>query len=270
MYVTSAIGAVYLLAFGSVMSLVYYDPSPKAKTGKTSGYVDLLYVIARPTMVLLNIFAGKFAASIICCLIIGSLLVFLAYQQPFYEARLNNSRFGLFFSAFVVSICSIAGAFANLNEQAGSQNQYIYVAVTLALGVLSFPIGYRLNVYFVRKMNQAIFVELKDELAIRKEKKLNKTKIMKSQLELIYENVDDVVMTTAMDHQVMVFPSPAWVEISARFIRHSYLSDKAVTLVIDLFEVAFEQFPRSAHVCISSFIFKLNVINSCISCILAT
>jgi hypothetical protein len=45
----------------------------------------------------------------------------------------------------------------------------------------------------------------------------------------------------------MVFHSAAWAEISARFIREAYLNDKAVTLASDVYEVAFEQFPKSAH-----------------------
>lgn len=228
------------------MSLLYFEPSPKAKVGKSSGYVDLFYVLARVAMVLINTFANKYAASIVCTGILALLTGFMMYQQPFYDSKLNNLRFGLFFSSVIVAIISIAGAFAEVSQKELGAST-IYIAAKLVIGFLSIPAGYYLNIIFVKYMKNHVYVELQGELSFRRDAKMNNAKIHKSQLELIYSNVADVLLTKAKEHVVMVYHSAAWAEISARFIREAYLNDKAVTLASDIFEVAFEQFPKSAH-----------------------
>ncbi len=246
LYGASAIGAAFIVPFGALMSLLYFEPSPKAAVGKASGYVDLSYVLARVAMVLINALLDKFVASIVCTIILGLLSAFMMYQQPFYESKLNNLRFGLFFSSVVVSVISIAGAFAEVSsKELGAST--IYVIAKLVIGFLAIPLGYYLNIAFVKYMKDHVYVELQGELDIRRNAKMTNAKIHKSQLELIYSNVGDVLLTKAKDHVVLAFHSPAWVEISARFIREAYLNDKAVTLASDIYEVAFEQYPKSAH-----------------------
>jgi hypothetical protein len=228
------------------MSLLYFEPSPRSRVGKSSGQVDLFYVLARVAMVVINMVTQKTVASILCTIILLSQAVFMGYQQPFYEPQLNNLRFGLFFSSVIVSICSIAGAYSDLQDVTYG-NQVTYVIATLLLGFASIPAGYVLNGVYVKTSVKSIFLELKDELAFRLQQRLQNPEIHRSQLDLIYANVNDVLLSRAKDHEVMVYPSAGWAEVSARFIRESYLNDKAVTLVADVFDIAFEQYPKSAH-----------------------
>jgi hypothetical protein len=158
---------------------------------------------------------------------------------------LNRIRFGIFFSSWVVAACSIAGANSGMIEK--EETQVVYAIATLVIGFASIPVGYFLNMFYVKFVCNRHFARLQVELQMDKYSNMGEAKLHRSQLSLIYQNVQEVLATKAKDHKVSVYNDPYWAEICARFIRESYLNDKAVTLTLQLFEVAFEQYPKSAH-----------------------
>ena len=246
LYAASGIGALFLFGFSSLMASMYFEPSPRSKVGKASGRIDFFYVLARTILVITNILVAPQGSTIICAIVLGLLALVMLFQQPFYESILNRVRFSLFFSAFAISLCSIGGAFADV-KNAGSSAQTTFGIAQLIIGFIAIPGGYFLNVWFTKNTLNATFRKLQDELEFQKQNKLNDVRVHKSQLELIYTNMDEVLAARAKDHEVLVFPDSFYAEVSARFIRESYLNDQAVTLVLNLFETAFEQYPKSAH-----------------------
>ena len=245
LYVASAIGAAFIIPYGSLMSLLYFEPSPKSVVGKATGRIDLMYVWVRVILVIINNLTSTQVSSIVGFVLIGALALAFLFQQPFYNDFINRARFSLFFSAWVVTICSIAGSFSDL--QTDFMNTFSYSIATLIIGFASIPIGFLINIHFVRHMNKKTYAKLQQELNQMNGLKQGDVKVRKSQLELIYSNVDEVVNTEAMERKVKIFFNVFWSEISARFVRRAYLSEKAVTLTLQLFEMAFEQFPKSAH-----------------------
>ena len=245
LYVASALGVAFIVPFGSLMALLYFEPSPRSNVGKATGRVDLLYVWVRVILVIVNNLTSPQVSSIITCVLLGVLSLAFLLQQPFYNEALNRTRFSLFFAAWMVSICSIAGSFIDIKSD--YMNTFSYSVATLLIGFAAIPIGFILNMNFVRRMNKKTYSQLQQEINSANSLKSNDVKVRKSQLELIYSNVDEVVATEAMEHKIKVFFNVYWSEISARFIRKAYLSDKAVTLTLQLYEMAFEQFPKSAH-----------------------
>jgi hypothetical protein len=244
----SGVAAVLLTVYALVMSRLYFQPSPNSKTGKTTGRVEALYVLIKVTLILINIYTDVKASSIITCILVGLLTLYMLFTQPFYETVFNRVRFGMFFSSWIVSICSIGGAFADLRT--GSTSALIpYTAVTIAVGLAAIPAGIYLCRMFTRSTVNSIYERLQAELQHQKEEKLGDVRIHKSQLDLIYSNMTEVINVKAKTHEVTVFPDSMWAEFAARFVRESYLDDKAVTLALQIFEVAFEQFPKSAYVC---------------------
>ena len=247
LYAASAVGALLIMSFSSLMSLMYYQPSPKSRVGKASGHVDFIYGWARLVMVLVTVLVGdNTASSVIITVITLILAVLQLFSQSYYDPLLNKIRFAMFFSAFAVCAVSIGGAAADVRSK-DAAGTIPYVIAKLAIGFLAIPAGYYLNGMYMKYCSDAIFSKLQDELNYRKNDRLGNAKIRKSQLELIYQNVNEVVLTQAKDHEVTVYPSSSWAEVVIRFIRDSYLNDKAVTLATDMFDVAFEQFPKSAH-----------------------
>ena len=266
LYAASAISTIFLLGYSSFMSALYFPRTPRSKIGKSTGFVDLLYVWARLAMVLITtLVESTRVSSIVVTVIIGFLTLLVLVYQPFYEQALNKIRFSLFFSAFIVSVCSIGAAFNDFGTKDGPSH-VPYVIACLGLGFAAIPVGFVFCGKHIRSNSKTIFKKLQEELQYRKEAKNNDLTVHKSQLELIYDDVETVIETVARDHVVAVYPSAHWVEITSRFIRTAYLDSKAVTLALDLFEVAFEQFPRSAHV---SFVFW-NIILLTGSCIYST
>jgi hypothetical protein len=193
------------------------------------------------------VFAPAVASTIAACVLLIGLSLFMLYKQPNFENIFNRIRFAQFFSATIVALCSVAATFANL-KKLDSSSHLIYTAATLVFGFIALPGGYYLNIFFVQAMCKGTYKRLQAELAYQREARRNDVRVLKSQLEMIYSNMTDVLQVTAKEHEVLVFPNACWVEISARYIREAYLDDKAVTLTLELFEVAFEQFPKDSHV----------------------
>ena len=262
-YGASGIGVIFLILFYSTMTSLFFDPSPRSRIGKSSGRVDFLNIMIRVVMVVVNVFAPKIVSTIVNCVLLLVLCLFMLYQQPFYEAIFNRVRFAQFFSAFVVSLCAVAAAFTNLDTLPLSAH-VTFTAATLALGFIALPVGFYFNIYFFNSMCRGTYQRLQDELAYQKEARRNDVRVHKSQLELIYSNMSEVLTSKAKDHEVLVFPNAFWAEVSARYVRESYLDEKAVTLTLQLFEVAFEQFPKIAHVRPFRFFFFLFSLFSCI------
>ncbi len=243
----SGVGAALLVGYAAIMSLLYNQTSPSSKTGKTTGRVGLVYVCVKLVLVLIRVLVDVKVASIVTSILIGGLTAVMLITQPYFESTLNRVRFGMFFSSWIVSICSIGAAFADLSAQS-TTSSLAYTAVTIAAGLIAIPAGYYLCTYFTKTTLDSIYGRMQMELELQKEAKLGDVRIHRSQLDLIYSNMTEVINVKAKTHEVSVYPDEYWCEHAARFVRESYLDGKAATLALQIFEIAFEQFPKSAHV----------------------
>ena len=246
LWAASGVFTVLLLGYSLLMNMLWFQQSPKSKAGQVTGRVNFLGVFARVILILVNIFADIKISSIVTCIVIGILAGSFLLTQPYYNTIYNNVRYGMLASAWIVSVCSIGGAFADI-KGLGNNAQTVYTIATLIIGFATIPVGFYINRFFVKNTADMIYYKLQKELEYQKDAMMPNTKVHRSQLDLIYQNVNEVLASKAKDHEVSVFPDPYWAEYTARFVRDSYLDEKAVTLAHELFEVAFEQFPKSAH-----------------------
>jgi hypothetical protein len=237
----SILGALFIIPYGLLMSLIYFEPSPKSKSGKSSGHFDFMYMLFRIGIIIVNTFLKIKTSVVLNAILLFLLLVLFALNQPFYSHKMNNMRFALICSAWVVSLCSIAKAFDF------SLDTTTYIISTLVIGFAIIPAGYFINDQLVKLISYSLYRALENERFLNKEKFVNLSFHM-SRVQL--GNIDpfQLINLTARDEQCSVFPLPGWVEICSRFIRQSYMNEKSNVFAMEIFDTGFRQFPKSSHV----------------------
>jgi hypothetical protein len=230
------------------MNLLYFDPNPKSKVGKTSGTLDLVYGWTRMALIAILIFVDSKTASILNFILIGAILYLTIRRQPFYNAILNNLRVGTMFSAWMVSICSIGFAYS----QPPKSVQPVYIGVTLLITAISIPAGFFGNRLLISNAIRVIYSRVSQEYRRKSIRRLstirNEVHVSNSHLDSIYSDLNRVVTVKAQIEASTLFWTPYWVEIGCRFIQTSYLDTKAVTFANDIFHYAMRQFPKDARV----------------------
>jgi hypothetical protein len=238
-YILTAIALVLFVPYGLLMSLLFFQFNPKHLAAKVSGKTDCVYMIGRIGLVAINLFLGPKPSSILTLIIISYITVNYFWNQPFFAPKLNNIRFSLYFSAWVLSIFSIVAAFGGNHDDIGIS----YIISALMVGIAAIPAGFFINHYSVKFLCSQIYKKFDKESSMG----LTQTVInSKSVFDLKDVKMNDVLGIVKVRHEFNVFPSPQWVEISIRFIRKSYLSHRASTYATSLFDAGLKQYNRSA------------------------
>jgi hypothetical protein len=240
----SAFGATSFSLFALFVQAFFFNSSAKCTTGKLSGNTDLFYYIVKFALVLINTFVSAKACSILSCILLASLCIFFLFNQPYFNPYLNNLRFATFFAALIYNICSIIPSFS---KKLYGNESLVFFLIVLAFGLVAYPGGFYLNALFFKFQSHAIYDELEKELS-NSDYKDDLLSIHNSHLDLHKTNVKEVLGIRQKKRVLTVFPTAAWIEISARFIQESYLNDKSVMCAMEIFDVGFRQHPRSATV----------------------
>jgi hypothetical protein len=167
-------------------------------------------------------------------------------KQPFYSRIANNLRFGFLFTAWVVALCSIIPTFST-----SPIDNTIYVAIVLALSILLVPAGYFLHHSLFKYVTRLIYNKVNKESAMVSGDG-DQDSVHMSQMFLKPLDIHAIVKTVAEEHKVNIFITPLWVEIAARFIRHSYMKKDSVIFAMEVFNYGFKQHPRDVQVSLQS------------------
>jgi hypothetical protein len=245
--ISCGIGLLFILPFGSLMNLLYFDPNPKSSVGKSSGTLDLFYGWTRMLLITIVLFVGHKVASVLNLILIGGITFLTIRRQPFYNPVLNHLRIGTMLSAFLVSICSIGFSFS---EPTGTAEN-IYVAVGLTICVIGVPLGFIGNKVLLNHALQFVYSRVSQDFrrrSIRRFSSKPDVHVSVAQLNDIYGDINRIISTKAKNEPINIFWTPYWVEIACRFIQTAYLDTKAVTFANDIFHSGMKQFPKDARV----------------------
>lgn len=231
------------------MSLLYFDSSYASQVGKRHGRVEVFYSLIRVALVVTERRANATTATIVNTILLSLLCAYAFREQPFFNHRLNDLRFGIYGGAFALSLSTL------LYSVIDGDNSVALIGAGLGVSLFGAIGSYFLNLKAVEFICDKIYSNLKQyDLVIARSLGEERPQadglenVRKSYAELLYQNTGDIVKRRAVVAKIGVFPASHYPDIAARFIRKAYMDKDAVTLANRLLEIAVLQFPSSSSV----------------------
>ena len=225
------IGFLFFFCYSHLMSLLFFDSHVKSKVGKSSGHFDCVFVFMRIFLVIMNGFVPFHYATIVNCIIIGSLLWLIVAMQPFHVHFLNNIRVGIIFAAWTLSIFSIIFSRIYSEENRAGAS---WVLTATCVSIACIPIGYFFNRLFKNHLCDYIVEKVVNE------EKLDLIQKRASHLEIMYK--DPNILRSLRGTKIL--PHVRWAEITARHVLSKDETD--LSTAFKVFCRAFGEIPESA------------------------
>ncbi|KAJ3344283.1 hypothetical protein HDU93_000073 [Gonapodya sp. JEL0774] len=270
-FILAVMGLLLFVPYTLLMALSYVDGNPKSSkntTTRANGRTDFLYIAIKLFIVFIWEFVelpiAKLGFLVPCLLILTKEVL---HRQPFHNETLQTIRAGILTTASLSSIIAI------LAEAMDSDSIVPFVFLCLAL-LVGFIAGAIVNKLLFKRITQQVYDRFQSRVKLMRARDagvvsfaaLPKSSSTRgkffempedptSVLEEISDNIGKLT-SERVNEEPPMFNSPNDVELACRFVRYSK-DPKSMLLMRELYEAAFQQFPKDGYVHIQAAMYLL-------------
>ncbi|KAL0208193.1 hypothetical protein P9112_010780 [Eukaryota sp. TZLM1-RC] len=243
--ITAFVAIPVFILIAVLMTLVYFDPNPLSTSplARPHSRIDCVYCLYRTVLVLVTVLGAEhlYLRSILHFFITFTMSFFIIIYQPYFSAKMNKIRSGLFGVATVSALCSILSVVYDFGE--------FLPFIWMGLVPFGFVIPKKLSGMRYKKL---VFLDYGDLDADSKLQLFNQSPSITNQSEPSQSKTYSVKIK---DH--VSFSSVTDVEVSTRFLR-SHANQTTLLIANHLYQAALDKFPNSSYLHVAYSIFLLN------------